>query len=113
MIFRCRPDASCISGLFWSSFESSSHFRSWPEATTVFGLLLERLQDADFVFELGDGLGGRRLIDELFFEGFLLVGVQVVVILGDVVEGFGQRWPCRGSPSFSAEAVRRGVPCGV
>ena len=35
MILRCRPPASRISGSFWRMRESSSHLRSWPEATTA------------------------------------------------------------------------------
>lgn len=53
------------------------------------GLPFQLGKDADFRFEFGDGLRRRRLIDELLFERLLLVGVQVVVVLGHVVHGFG------------------------
>ena len=64
--------------------------RSWPEATTSLGLLLRALEDDDLGLEFGDRLGGRGLVDEVLFERLLLVGVQVVVVLGDVVEGLGE-----------------------
>ena len=60
------------------------------------GLLFEALEDDDFGFELGDGLGGRRLVDEALFEVLLLLGVQVVVVLGDVGQGLGQDVAGRG-----------------
>ena len=43
-------------------------------------------------------------IDELLFEGLLLLGVQVVVVLGDVGQRLGQCAAGRGSPSFSSRS---------
>ena len=54
------------------------------------GLLFEAFEDDDFGLQLGDGLRRRRLIDERLFEVLLLLGVEVVVVLGDVGERLGQ-----------------------
>ncbi len=54
------------------------------------GLLFEPLEDDDFGLQLGDGAGRRGLIDEVLFEVLLLLGVEVVVVLGHVGERFGE-----------------------
>ena len=66
-------------------------------------LLLQALQDADFRFELLNGLGGGGLIDHGLFELFLFLGVEVVGILGDrPAQGLCQdgcpRWRSFSSP---------------
>ena len=90
MIFRCRPHVVVHLGVVLQQLRELFPLPVLARGDHRFRLLLERLQDADLGFELGDGLRGRRLVDELLFEGLLLVGVQVVVVLGDVVERLGQ-----------------------
>jgi hypothetical protein len=55
-----------------------------------FGLLFKNLKNADFSRQLGDGLRSGGLIDERFFKVLLLLGVEVVVVLRDISEGFRQ-----------------------
>ena len=77
------------------------------------GLLFEALQDDDFGFQLGDGLGSGRLVDEGLFEVLLLLGVEVVVVLGDGGQGLGRALAGRGRRAFlraggvSSRSLRR------
>ena len=48
------------------------------------------MEDDDLLLQLGHGAGGGGLIDERFFEVFLLLGVEVVVVLGDIGERLGE-----------------------
>ena len=50
-------------------------------------------------------LRGGGLIDEGFFEILLLLGVEVVVVLGDIGEGLGQDLLAANAQSFLAEAA--------
>ena len=62
--------------------ESSSHLRSWPEATTALACCSRPARMTISCFQFGDGSGGGGLIDQRFFQVLLLLGVQVVVVLG-------------------------------
>ena len=55
-----------------------------------FRLVFEVGEDRDLGFEFGNRLGRRGVVDELLFEFLLLVGGEVVVILGDGRDGFGK-----------------------
>ena len=52
-------------------------------------LTFESLQDDNFSFQLDDRLCGCRVIDQAFFEVFLLLGAEVIIILGDTWIGLG------------------------
>ena len=46
------------------------------------GLVFEPDQNVYFILQLGDGLGRRGLVNEVFFEILLLLGVEVVFVFG-------------------------------
>ena len=70
-----------------------------------FSLLFESLKDHDFRLQLGDGFGGCRLVDQLFFQVFLFVRVEVVVIFGRVRECFGECITAADAEFLIAQAV--------
>jgi hypothetical protein len=83
MILRWRPSASRMCGSFWRSLDSSSHLRSLPDSTTALACCSNALRMRISASSSCDGLRGGGLVDELLFESFLLLGVEVVVVLGD------------------------------
>ncbi len=54
-----------------------------------FCLIFESLQDDNLSFQLDDRLCGCRVIDQAFLEVFLLLGTEVIIILGNARIGLG------------------------
>ena len=77
------------------------------------GLLLQPLEDADLGFELGDGFRGRGVVDQVLFEGLLLLGVQIVIVLGDGLRGLGDGLTTPDAELFFAQPVFQPLTCGA
>ena len=67
--------------------------------------MFEALENDDFLLQLGDGAGSGGLIDERFFEVLLLLGVEVVVVLGDIGERLGEDLLAADAELFLAKAA--------
>ena len=80
-------------------------FAVLPRGDDSFGLMFESLEDDDFLLQLGDGAGGGGLIDQGLFEVLLLLGVEVVVVLGNIGERLGQDLLAANPEPFLAEAA--------
>ena len=114
MILRCRPEASRISGSFWRIFESSSHLRSWPDATTALACFSSPFRMRISASSSAMVWAAVASIDELFFEVLLLLGVEVVVILRDVVPRVSASALAAAiAELLVAKPVVRAAPCGA
>ncbi len=49
------------------------------------------MERVDFRFQLGNRSGGGCLVYQLFFEIFLLLRVEVVIVFGNTLQSFGKR----------------------
>ena len=61
-------------GIVLKDFGELIPFAILPGGDNGLGLILEPLQDADLGLKLDDGLCGGRVVDQVFFQGFLLFG---------------------------------------
>ncbi len=59
----------------------------------------------DFILQFGDGARSGGLIDQRFFQVLLLLGVEVVVVFGNIGEGLGENLLATDTHLFFAEAT--------